>query len=72
MLSEIKNKHKRQEQVVLRKQDQKKERLIDRLKKKKAREEQGEEAVPKGFTRTIENMRVADETLLENLDDEEI
>ena len=46
--------------------------MIERLKKKKVRMEQGEEAVPKGVTKTIESMRVADETLIENADDEDI
>ena len=36
------------------------------------REELGEEAMPKGITKTIESMRVADETLIDNNDDEEI
>ncbi len=50
----------------------KEERLIERLKKKKVREEQGEEAMPRGVTNTIESMRVADETLIQDADDEEI
>ena len=40
--------------------------MIDRLKKKKVREELGEAAMPKGKTNTIESMRVADETLIED------
>jgi hypothetical protein len=46
--------------------------LLERLKKKKIREEQGEEAMPKGVTKTIESMRVADDTLIENAEDEDI
>ena len=42
------------------------------MKKKKLRTEEGEEAAPKGVTKTIESMRVADETLITNADDEEI
>ncbi len=68
--SEIKNKLKRQE-VVLRKRIQSKdEKLVERLKKKKVRHEQGEEAMPKGVTKTIESMRVADETLITGVDEE--
>jgi hypothetical protein len=48
------------------------ERMIERLKKKKVREEQGEDAMPKGKTNTIESMRVADETLIEDADDADI
>ena len=36
------------------------ESKIEKLKKKKIREEHGEEAMPKGVTRTIESMRVKD------------
>lgn len=46
--------------------------LIERLKKQKIRAEQGEEAMPKGVTKTIESMRVEDETLIQEGDDEEI
>ena len=72
MASEIKNKHKRQEVVIRKRQEQNEERMINRLKKKKIRAEQGEQAMPKGVTKTIESMRVADETLIDNADDEEI
>ena len=51
---------------------QNQQKLLERLKKKKIREEEGEEAMPKGVTKTIESMRVADETLIDNADDEEI
>jgi hypothetical protein len=36
------------------------------------REELGEEAVPKGKSNTIESMRVADETLMDDPEDEDI
>ena len=45
---------------------------IDSLKKRKVREEHGEEAAPKGVTNTIESMRVKDETIVTDADDEEI
>ena len=51
--------------VVRKRQAKQEERMIDRLKKKKVREELGEAAMPKGKTNTIESMRVADETLIE-------
>ena len=70
--SEIKNKQKRQEVVLRKKMAQKKDKLLERLKKKKVREEQGDDAMPRGVTKTIESMRVADETLVDNVDDEEI
>ena len=64
LAAEIRNKHKRQEVVVRKKLAAKEERLIERLKKKKVRAEQGDEAMPRGVTKTIESMRVADETLI--------
>ena len=45
---------------------------IETLKKRKIREEHGEEAAPKGVTKTIESMRVKDETIITDADDEEI
>lgn len=45
---------------------------IERLKKKKLREEHGEEAAPKGEVKTIESMRVKDETICDDPDDEEL
>jgi hypothetical protein len=47
-------------------------KLLERLKKKKVREEQGEDAMPKGVTKTIESMRVANDTIIQDADDEEI
>ncbi len=70
--SEIKNKQKRQEVVERKRLAKQEEKTIERLKKKKIREEQGEQAMPKGKTNTIESMRVADETLIDNADDEDI
>lgn len=70
--SEIKNKQKRQEVVVRKRLAKQEERMIERLKKKKVREEQGEDAMPKGKTNTIESMRVADETLIEDAEDADI
>lgn len=43
-----------------------------RLQNKKTREEHGEDAAPKGVTKTIEMMRVADETLIDDPNDEDI
>ena len=45
---------------------------IERLKKKKLREEHGEEAAPKGEVKTIESMRVKDDTICDDPDDEEL
>ena len=70
--AEIKNKQKRQEIVIRKKGAAKEVRTLERLKKKKVREEQGEDAMPKGITKTIESMRVADDTLIDNAEDEDI
>ena len=45
---------------------------MERLKKRKLREEHGEEACPKGEVKTIESMRVKDETIIQDMDDEEL
>lgn len=58
--------------VVRKKIAAKKDKLLEKTKKKKVREEQGADAIPKGVTNTIESMRVADDTLIDNADDEEI
>lgn len=68
--SEIKNKMKRLEVVERKRLMKQEERVIERLKKKKIREEHGEEAAPKGKTNTIESMRVADETLIQGEDED--
>ena len=51
---------------------QRRETKIEKLKKKKIREQHGEEAAPKGVTKTIESMRVKDETIITDAEDEEI
>lgn len=68
--SEIKNKMKRLEVVERKRIMKQDDKVIERLKKKKLREEQGEEAAPRGKTNTIESMRVADETLIEAEDED--
>lgn len=45
---------------------------VERLKKRKLREEHGEDAAPKGEVKTIESMRVKDETICTDPDDEEL
>lgn len=70
--SEIKNKHKRQEVVLRRRAQANASKKLKSLETKKLREELGEEAVPKGKTETIETMRVPDETIIEDHDDEDI
>ena len=45
---------------------------LEKLKTRKAREELGEEAVPKGKNATIESMRVPDVTLMDDAEDEDI
>ena len=70
--NDIRNKQKRQEIVLMKKVAERREAKIEKLKKRKIREEHGEEAMPKGVTRTIESMRVKDETIITDADDEEI
>lgn len=70
--TEIKNKHKRQEVVLRRRMTARVDKKIKTLTDKKAREEHGEEAAPKGKTQTIEMMRVADETLADDPNDSDI
>jgi ribosome production factor 1 len=45
---------------------------LEKLKKKKIREEHGDDAAPRGVTNTIESMRVPDETMMEDQNDEDI
>lgn len=45
---------------------------LDRLKRQKIREEHGEEACPKEKPRTIESMRVKDETIITDANDEDL
>jgi len=70
--SEIKNKVKRTELVEKKRLQKAKDRLIERMKKKKVRAEEGNEEIGKGETKTIESMRVADETYIEDAADEDI
>ena len=71
-VNDIRNKQKRQEMALMKKMANRREAKIENLKKKKVREEFGEEAMPKGVTKTIESMRVKDETIITDADDEEI
>jgi ribosome production factor 1 len=71
MPSRVKNKAKRLELVERKKAENNKNRRAERLKRQKIRTEQGEDALPKMETKTIESMRRPDETMIEN-DDEEI
>jgi ribosome production factor 1 len=68
--SEIRNMHKRQEIVLKKKMADSREAKIERLKKRKIRAEHGEEACPKGKSETIESLRVKDETIITDLDEE--
>ena len=72
LASDIKNKHKRQEVVLRRRMDAKAEKKINVLKRRKLREELGEEAVPKQEAITIEKMRVPDDTMITDANDEEL
>lgn len=68
----IKNKHKRQEMALRKKMEIRMGTKMERLKKRKLREEHGEDAAPKGEVKTIESMRVKDETIIQDMDDEEL
>jgi hypothetical protein len=69
---EIKNKMKRTEVVQRMKMINNSNKYADRLKKKTVRLEKGEDALPKGETKTIESMRVKDEGFIEDVQDEEV
>jgi len=45
---------------------------IEKLKRQKQREELGEAACPKGEVKTIESMRVKDDTIIQDADDEDL
>jgi len=45
---------------------------LKKLQTKKKREELGEEVVPKGKNQTIESMRVHDETMMQDNEDEDV
>lgn len=68
--ADIKNKHKRQEVVLRKRMQEARAKKIEHLKKEKLREEHGESAAPKGVTNTIESMRVKDETIITEMDDD--
>lgn len=68
--SDIRNKHKRQEIVLKKRMADRRVAKLEHLKVKKIREEHGEAAAPKGTTNTIESMRVKDETIITEVDDE--
>lgn len=71
-VSEIRNKHKRQEMVLRKRGEKNSGKKLVILKRRKLREELGEEAVPKGEALTIEKMRVPDETMIEDAEDEDL
>jgi hypothetical protein len=66
--AEIRNKHKRQEVVVRTKQMATQDKKLASLKTKRLREELGEKEVPKGEVKTIESMRVKDNTIITEAD----
>jgi len=68
--NDIKNKHKRQEIVVKKKMADARIAKLAHLKQVRIREEHGEAAAPKGKTNTIESMRVKDETIITEIDDD--
>merc|ERR1711957_896348 len=70
--SEIRNKHKRQEIHLKQKVHKEQLNKLGRLKRQKLREEHGEEACPKEPMRTIESMRVKDETIITDANDEDL
>ena len=66
--AEIRNKHKRQEVVVRTKQMATQDKKLASLKTNRLREELGEKEVPKGEVKTIESMRVKDNTIITEAD----
>jgi ribosome production factor 1 len=68
--ADIKNKQKRQEIVLKKKMADAREKKLEHLKQVRIREEHGEAAAPKGKTNTIESMRVKDETIITEIDDD--
>ena len=58
--------------ALMQKMSNRREAKVEKLKKKRVREEFGEEVMPKGVTNTIESMRVKDETIITDAEDEEI
>ncbi|XP_039258160.2 ribosome production factor 1-like [Styela clava] len=70
MLSKIGNKQKRSEEFRKFKAAQRKEKIKQRKKRQQEQKELGEDAPPKMLSKTIENMRVKDETMVSPLDQE--
>ncbi len=68
--SDIRNKHKRQEIVLKKRMADARVAKLEHLKKQKIREELGEAAAPKGITNTIESLRVKDETIITEVDED--
>jgi len=68
--NDIKNKHKRQEIVLKKRMADDRIKKLAHLKTERVREEHGEAAAPKGKTNTIESMRVKDETIITEIDDD--
>lgn len=58
------------ENVTVMKLEKSKQKIIERMKKKKIRLEQGDDAVPRGEVKTIESMRKPDETFIDKEDSE--
>lgn len=56
----------------MKKMDERMVKKVEKLNQRKLREEHGEDAAPKGEVKTIESMRVKDETVLTDPEDEEI
>lgn len=69
-ISSIKNKQLRSEAYRQLKREKKKEKLQEKKRKKKEAEAMGEEAPPKKVPKTIENMRIPDETMVSPQDEE--
>jgi len=58
------------ENVTVMKLEKSKQKMVERMKKKKIREEHGDEAVPRGVVKTIETEWKFDETFLDKEDSE--
>jgi len=70
-ISEMKNKQRRREAFIKLKREKAKLKKKEKKRKEKERAELGEDAPPKEIPKTIENMRVHDETMV-SPDDEEV
>ncbi|XP_071507028.1 ribosome production factor 1-like [Diadema antillarum] len=69
-LAHVKNKQKRQEMFRKMQIEKRKEKLKEKKKRKKEEEMAGDKAKPKQVPKTIENMRVFDETMVDPQDQE--